>query len=257
MRRQLRWYGASPLHLLALLACFGLAGYAAVRLASSHPVAVAAWFLGAVIGHDLLLMPLYSLADRSVMAAIRHRQPLLPVMPWINYIRVPAALSGLLLLVWFPLILRLRSPYHASTTLSADPYLWHWLAVTGTLFLLSAAAFALRLRRQPRTAAPPAADAGERQQPAVQEDREDPQDHQNPHGHEDQEDQAAERVAGELARPDDEAADDQRGTSSGQQPRAAEEPQPPSPVRGQAEGRHEAPAGDGAGQAIHTRDGNE
>ncbi len=146
MRRQLRWYGASPLHLLALLACFGLAGYAAARLVSSRPLAVAAWFLGAVIGHDLLLMPLYSLADRSVMAAIRHRDPRLPVTPWINYVRVPAALSGLLLLVWFPLILRLPSPYHASTTLSADPYLWHWLAVTGVLFLLSAVAFALRLR---------------------------------------------------------------------------------------------------------------
>jgi hypothetical protein len=138
MRRQLRWYGASPLHLLALLACFGLAGYAAARLVSSHPVAVAVWFLGAVIGHDLLLMPLYSLADRSAMAAIRHREPQLPATPWINYVRVPAALSGLLLLVWFPLILRLQSPYHASTTLSADPYVWHWLAVTGALFLLSA-----------------------------------------------------------------------------------------------------------------------
>jgi hypothetical protein len=258
MRRQLRWYGASPLHLLALLACFGLAGYAAVRLASSHPVAVAAWFLGAVIGHDLLLMPLYSLADRSAMAALRHREPQLPATPWINYLRVPAALSGLLLLVWFPLILRLRSPYHASTTLSADPYLWHWLAVTGTLFLLSAVAFALRLRRQPRTAAPQAAHAGEGQQPAVQEDHEDPQDHQNP---QDQEDQEAERVAGELARPEGEAADDQRGTSSGQEPRVAEEPQPPSPVGGQADGQadgqHEAPAGDGAGRPIQARDGNE
>ena len=146
MRRQLRWYGASPLHLLALLACFGLAGYAATRLVSSHPVAVAVWFLGAVIGHDLLLMPLYSLADRSVMAAVRHREPQLPATAWINYVRVPAALSGLLFLVWFPLILRLQSPYHASTTLSADPYVWHWLAVTGALFLLSAAALALRLR---------------------------------------------------------------------------------------------------------------
>jgi len=116
MRRQLRWYGASPLHLLALLACFGLAGYAAARLIPSRPLSVIAWFLGAVIGHDLLLMPLYSLADRSVMAAIRRREPQLPVAPWINYVRVPAALSGLLLLVWFPLILRLRSPYHASTT---------------------------------------------------------------------------------------------------------------------------------------------
>jgi outer membrane biosynthesis protein TonB len=155
MRHLLRWYGASPLHLLAMLACFGLAGYAAVRLVSSRPLAVAAWFLGAVIGHDLLLMPLYSLADRSVAAAFRHRVPELPSVAWINYVRVPAALSGLLLLVWFPLILRLPSPYHASTTLSADPYVWHWLAVTGALFLLSAVAFALRLRRQSRTAQPP------------------------------------------------------------------------------------------------------
>jgi len=155
MRRQLRWYGASPLHLLALLACFGLAGYAAARLVSARPVAVVVWFVGAVIGHDLLLMPLYSLADRSAMAAVRHREPRLPVTPWINYVRVPAALSGLLLLVWFPLILRLQSPYHASTMLSADPYVWHWLAVTGALFLLSAVAFTAQLRRQSRTVPPP------------------------------------------------------------------------------------------------------
>jgi hypothetical protein len=248
MRRQLRWYGASPLHLLALLACFGLAGYAAVRLASSHPVAVAAWFLGAVIGHDLLLMPLYSLADRSAVAVLRHREPQLPAAPWINYLRVPAALSGLLLLVWFPLILRLRSPYHASTTLSADPYLWHWLAVTGTLFLLSAVAFALRLRGQPPAAAPPAADAGEGQQPAVQENRQD---------QEEQEEQEAERVAGELAQPAGEAADVQRGTSSDQERHTAEDPHPPAPVRGPADGPHKAPAGNEAGQAIQARDGNE
>ena len=252
MRRQLRWYGASPLHLLALLACFGLAGYAAARLIPSRPLSVIAWFLGAVIGHDLLLMPLYSLADRSVMAAVRHRNPQLPVAPWINYVRVPAALSGLLLLVWFPLILRLRSPYHASTTLSADPYLWHWLAVTGTLFLLSAVAFALRLRGQSRTAAPQGAGAGEGdgegEQPAAQEDHEDLQDH---------EDKEDERAVGELARQDDEAADDQRGTPSGQEPRAAEEPHPPGPARSQADGRHEAPAAGGAGQAIQARDGNE
>ena len=66
-------------------------------------------------------------------------------MPWINYLRVPAALSGLLLLIWFPLIFRLPTRFPATTTLSLDPYLWHWLAVTGALFLLSAAALALRL----------------------------------------------------------------------------------------------------------------
>jgi hypothetical protein len=170
MRRLLRWYGATPLHLLALLACFGLAGYAAARLVSSRPLAVIVWFAGAAIGHDLLLMPLYSLADRSAAVVLRHREPHLPAAPWINYLRVPAALSSLLLLVWFPLILRLRSPYHASTTLSADPYAWHWLAVTGTLFLLSAVAFALRLRGRPTQ--------------------------------EDEEDKEAKRAASEPARPD-------------------------------------------------------
>jgi hypothetical protein len=132
------------------------------------------------------------------MAVIRHREPNLPAAPGINYVRVPAALSGLLLLVWFPLILRLRSPYHASTTLSADPYLWHWLAVTGTLFLLSAVALALRLRRQSRAARLRAARlraarlraAAAERQPAVRED---------------QENNEAERVAVELASPDDEA----------------------------------------------------
>ncbi|MGO9783305.1 MAG: hypothetical protein ACLPKE_01865 [Streptosporangiaceae bacterium] len=155
MRRLLRWYGAGPLHLLALLAGFALAGYAALQLVPSRPLGVAVWFVGAVIGHDLLLVPLYSLADRSALAVIRHRAPGLPAVGWINYVRVPAALSGLLLLVWFPLILRLTTAYQASTTLSPAPYLWHWLAVTGTLFLLSAAAFAVRLRRVPQVALAP------------------------------------------------------------------------------------------------------
>jgi hypothetical protein len=154
MRRLLRWYGANPLHLLALLACFALAGYAAIRLVQSRPLAVAVWFTGAVVGHDLLLLPLYSLADRSASAVIRHRAPSLPAITWVNYVRVPAGLSALLLLIWFPLILRLRTHYQGSTTLSPAPYLWHWLAVTGALFLLSAAAFALRLRGRPRPAAP-------------------------------------------------------------------------------------------------------
>ena len=156
MRRRTRWYGANPLHLLALLGSFAVAGCAAAQLVSSHLAAVAVWFLGAVVGHDLLLMPLYSLADRSALAAIRHRAPRLPAVPWINYLRVPAGLSGLLLLIWFPLILRLGTKYHASTTLSPDPFLWHWLAVTGALVLLSAAMLALRLRRtaSPSTAGP-------------------------------------------------------------------------------------------------------
>jgi hypothetical protein len=92
---------------------------------------VRVWFAGAVIGHDLLLMPLYTLADRSAPAAFRHRPPKLPPVPWINYLRVPAALSGILLPIWFPPIFRLPTRFPVTTTLPLDPYLWHWPAVTG------------------------------------------------------------------------------------------------------------------------------
>ncbi|HET6192892.1 MAG TPA: peroxiredoxin-like family protein [Trebonia sp.] len=145
MRRFPRWYGACPLHLLTMVGCFALAGYAAAELLPNNAVGILVWLAGAVIGHDLILMPLYTLADRSAMAVFSHRKPRLPAVPWINYLRVPAALSGLLLLIWFPLIFRLPSRFPDTTTLSLDPYLWHWLAVTGALFLLSATALALRL----------------------------------------------------------------------------------------------------------------
>ena len=147
MRRFFHWYGGSPLHLLTMLGCFALAGYAAAELLPANAVGIPVWFVAAVIGHDLILMPLYTLADRSAMAVFRHQPPQLPQVPWINYVRIPAALSGMLLLIWFPLIFRLPKGFPATTTLSLDPYLWHWLAVTGALFLLSAAALALRLRK--------------------------------------------------------------------------------------------------------------
>jgi peroxiredoxin len=150
--RLLRWYGASPLHLLAMLGSFALAGYAAAELLRHNPVGILVWFLAAVIGHDLLLMPLYTLADRSATAVFRHRPLKLPAGPWINYLRVPAVLSGVLLLIWFPLIFRLPTHFPASTTLPLNPYLWHWLAVTGGLFLLSATALALRLGAVRRSA---------------------------------------------------------------------------------------------------------
>lgn len=172
MRRLLRWYGASPLHLLTMVGCFALAGYAAVMLLKVHAMAVIVWFAGAVIGHDLVLVPLYMLADRSVMAVVRHRPPELPAAGWINYLRVPVVLSGILLLIWFPLIFRLPRNFPSSTTLPLDPYLWHWLAVTGALFLISAAAFALRLRaahRRTRKAVPAARESSDG--PTITEDR--------------------------------------------------------------------------------------
>src|SRR5579862_6951348 len=155
MRWFRRWYGANPLHLLVMLGCVMLNGYAAGRLLEVKPVGVLIWFGGAVVGHDVILFPLYVIADRSVMAVFRHRPPKLPTVPWINYLRVPVVLSGVLLLIWFPLIFRIPSHFPRTTDLSLNPYQGHWLAVTGVLFLLSAVAYALRLRpghRERRTA---------------------------------------------------------------------------------------------------------
>ena len=150
MRWFSRWYGAGPLHLLTLIGSFALAGYAAQRLLPRDPVSIAEWFVGAVIGHDLVLFPLYAIADRSVVAVFRHRRPARRPIPWINYLRVPAALSGMLLLIWFPLIFRLANRFTLLTSLSVNPYLGHWLAVTGALFVLSALALAVRLAVGPR-----------------------------------------------------------------------------------------------------------
>jgi hypothetical protein len=67
-----RWYGANPLHLLTLLAAFALAGYAVhAVMAAGEWIGFAEWFAVAIIGHDLLLFPLYSLADLS----LRHLLP--------------------------------------------------------------------------------------------------------------------------------------------------------------------------------------
>lgn len=69
-----RWYGANPLHLLALLAAFALAGYA-VRavIAAGQWRGFAVWFLIAIVAHDLLLFPLYSLADLPLRRLLPRR----------------------------------------------------------------------------------------------------------------------------------------------------------------------------------------
>ena len=74
-----RFYGAHPLHLLVLLGCFALARDAALHTATDRDWPwILAWFLGAVVGHDLVLFPLYALADRSLTSllhAVSRRRP--------------------------------------------------------------------------------------------------------------------------------------------------------------------------------------
>ena len=141
-----RLYGAAPWNLLALLACFALTGYAVSRLLDDLPVLVriAIWFVGCAVVWDLLLGPALALVDRGLSGVLRG--------PAVNYVRVPAIVSGLLLLVWAPLILqRSEQIFRLKAGLTQDPYLERWLAVTAVLFALSAVTFGLsRLRARRR-----------------------------------------------------------------------------------------------------------
>lgn len=154
MRRFLSWYGAGPLHLCALVISVAVAGYAASLLVPRNPIGVAAWLIGAVIGHDLVLLPLYALVDRSVSRVLRHRRLSLPSGPYLNHLRVPAALSALTLLVFAPLILRLAPTFDRVTDRSIDPYLTHWLLITGVLFAGSALVLVIRIRADVRRVRP-------------------------------------------------------------------------------------------------------
>ncbi|MGH3274293.1 MAG: hypothetical protein ACRDNZ_08195 [Streptosporangiaceae bacterium] len=148
-----RRYGDSPLHLLALIVAFGLAGYAlSAVVAAGQWLGFAVWFGVAIAGHDLLAFPLYSLADLALRRLLPGGDATVtagrPVVPVLNYVRVPAAFSLLVFLVWFPLILGLSAgTYRRASGLSAQPYLGRWLAFTGGVFLISAVWYALALRR--------------------------------------------------------------------------------------------------------------
>lgn len=133
MRRLRRWYGDGLVHLVVLLASFAVAGYAGVRLLNGDWFGILIWFVGAALLHDLLLVPLYALADRVVRAVPGVRR-----LSLTNTVRVPAALSGLLLLVWFPLILGQAARYERSTGLPGGVFLTRWLLITAALFALSA-----------------------------------------------------------------------------------------------------------------------
>lgn len=166
IRRFRSLYGASPLHLLVLLACFALAGAGVVgwHLSPGDFRGVLAWFVAALLAHDFVLLPLYSLLDRIAFsrarseavagadeqpAAARSRRRALGIpVSAVPYVRVPALLSALLLITFFPLIARRASAaFEATNGVSEQVYLARWLAVTGVMFALSALAYAFAMRR--------------------------------------------------------------------------------------------------------------
>jgi hypothetical protein len=143
-----RVYGSHPLHLLTLLAGFALFGYVLVTITPAALwnnrvwwQSILVWFAVAVIAHDLVLFPLYTLADRTLGAASGFRVPVSVV----NYVRVPALGSGLTLLVFLPGIIEQGAvTVYAATGQTQEPFLGRWLLLTAAMFGVSAIAYAVR-----------------------------------------------------------------------------------------------------------------
>jgi hypothetical protein len=150
MRDKFRYeYGAQPLHLIATATSLLLCGYALLRITEIPGGGrVLIWIVAAALLHDLVALPLYSalsrLAQGTAETTIGSRAAMLMAL---NHVRVPAGLSLLLLVVYFPLILRVDPDHYMGTTgLSVDGYLGRWLLISAGLFLISGIAYAIRLR---------------------------------------------------------------------------------------------------------------
>jgi hypothetical protein len=133
--------------LLAHLALLAVCVWALVQLfsVSSAKAAqgIAIWLLAAAIVHDLLLFPLYSGLDRVARLALRGAR--------VNYVRIPAGLSLLLLGVfWGTIGGKGDGAYHAVSGRSFDGYATRWLAVTVALFGVSAVIYLARRRSAAR-----------------------------------------------------------------------------------------------------------
>ncbi|MEP6952749.1 MAG: hypothetical protein ABI950_01660 [Solirubrobacteraceae bacterium] len=126
-------YGASPLHLLGHLVVFAITLWAISHVFDGRePWNFVVWFVAAALLHDLLLLPFYSVLDRVAQALPGPRSA-------VNFVRVPALMSGVMLLVYFPRILD-RAPGNYTRVSGFDPegYMRNWLLITAALFMASA-----------------------------------------------------------------------------------------------------------------------
>jgi hypothetical protein len=129
--------------LLAHLALLPVCVWALVQVfsvsSSKAAMGIAIWLVAAVIVHDLLLFPLYSGLDRVARTVLRGAR--------VNYVRIPAGLSLLLLGVfWGTVAGKGEGAYHAVSGRSFDGYGARWLAVTVALFGVSAVTYLARRR---------------------------------------------------------------------------------------------------------------
>jgi hypothetical protein len=135
-------YGAPLWHLAGHAAAFAAIAYALSRLLQpsvGRPLTILVWLVAGAVLHDLVFLPLYSLGDRGVRALSGRA---------VNFVRVPAVISGVLLLVYFPLILsKAPAGYERNTGRPPPDYLARWLAITAGLFAASGVVWAVRAAR--------------------------------------------------------------------------------------------------------------
>jgi hypothetical protein len=143
-------YGSTPLHLLGHIVAFAAFVWALSQiLGGGYVVNYVAWFVGAAVLHDIVVLPIYSLIDRLTRHGGRRA--------WgarfgsaINYVRAPAIISAILLLVYSPEILRYSAKnYRDDTGYPLPSILTNWLLITAGLFLASGLIYAIR-RVRPR-----------------------------------------------------------------------------------------------------------
>ncbi len=155
MRRFSALYGSSPAHLVLALTAFLVSAWAVVQaFGRGSPLSLTKWFVGSILAHDLVLLPLYSLLLIGLLRVVGGRGardrggPPRRRLLVLNHLRVPAGLSLLMLLLFFPFILGLADGgYRGASGLSTEIYLSRWLILSGALFLLSELILAVRLVR--------------------------------------------------------------------------------------------------------------
>lgn len=161
-RRRRGRYGVAPLNLLVLVASFAIAGAAVVGWFQRprDVVTVLEWFAAAIVLHDLVALPLYSLLDRVAFGAgtARRAHPHRAGPRMMNptpYVRIPAILSGLLLIVFLPVVFGLGAGTERSASgIPESGYLARWLLATGVIFAGAGGAYAVAMARARASAKP-------------------------------------------------------------------------------------------------------
>jgi hypothetical protein len=123
--------------LLAYLTLLPLCAWALLEMLDSAAAQrIAIWLVACVLLHDLVLFPLYSGADRGLRRLAGGA---------VNYLRVPAGLSVLLLVVFWGTISGAgERAYRATSGLTFDGYATRWLLVSAALFAGSAVVYLAR-----------------------------------------------------------------------------------------------------------------